>query len=626
MRYFFLLFCAFPFIAFSSPEDSAKTKRPSTKNDTWFLAAEPDKHYIIDTSITNLEEYNFVQRSGKEYLHTGNTGTAAYPLVFEHNRSVGFNPGYNQFNLYRYHIDSVRYYQVIRPYAELSMIIGLNNEQLFQGKFAHTIKDVFSYGVDFTRIFSRGTYQSQRANDNGFNLYGIYNSKNKHWNVQADFILNNNKVQENGGVRADPFDGSYFQKKLVPVAVTTAENHYRQIDFHLKSSYNIGKKYTERKDDSTLIKTLMPIFKISHRLNIEQQIFRFLDYSPSADYYSEFYLPDTVSNRLQYLKTGNAVMFDLMPRKLTSDSTYIEKDFIAHAEAGFDYYYLKNNHAYDWFGNLYVTGYIRNNFSARSNLIYKGAATYFLYGWNRNDLLLDALAGYDFGKVGILTGNFSYQLKEAPFMYERFHYFPQTWTYDLPKTKIMTMGGKYQNIRYGITADVNYHVADHLPVYPGAADPYVTNGVENVFVFHAANRHSVVGLHFDNDIWYTYTATNGYVRQVFPALITRSSVYYENRIFKKALWFSVGVDVRYRFRNNAPYYDPFLGAFYPTYTTNKSFPLLDVFLNLKIKTVKIFLKLDNLSSALGGKGYYSANQYPAADWSFKFGIRWRFYE
>ncbi|MBL0308767.1 MAG: hypothetical protein IPP77_03530 [Bacteroidetes bacterium] len=341
------MFWFIPLAASSVSEDSVQASKPVSKNDTWYIAAEPDRLYRIDSTIYNLEEYNFVQRWGKEYLNTGNTGTAAYPIVFDHNTSVGFNAGFNQFNLYRYHIDSIRYYRVIRPYAELSMILGLNNEQLFQGRFAHQVKNILFYGVDFTRIFSRGAYQNQRANDNGFNFYAIYNSKNKHWNVQADFILNNNKVQENGGVRADPFNGSYFQKKLVPVTVEKAENNYRQIDFHLKSSYNVGKRYYERKNDTTEVKTILPIFKISHHLNIEQQTYRFLDASPDPDYYASFFNQDTVSNRLQYLKTGNTIMLDLQPRKLTSDSTFIEKDFIAHAEAGYDYYFVKNNYAYD---------------------------------------------------------------------------------------------------------------------------------------------------------------------------------------------------------------------------------------------------------------------------------------
>jgi hypothetical protein len=190
----------------------------------------------------------------------------------------------------------------------------------------------------------------------------------------------------------------------------------------------------------------------------------------------------------------------------------------------------------------------------------------------------------------------------------------------------MAIGGKYQNQRYGIIADLNYYIADHLPVYPGFSNPYLTNGVENIFVAHLGNRNGFYGLHLDNDVWFTAPANNGLVKQTYPMLVTKHSIYYERRVFKKVLWFSVGFDLRYRYQNNAPYYDPLLAQFYPSGQSLKTFPVLDFFVNLKIKTVRVFLKVDNISSSFGTNGYYAAFQYPATDISFRAGVKWRFFE
>ncbi len=603
---------------------------PSTKNDTWYMNADPGKHFIIDSSIFHIEDFNVVQRSsGREYANLGNSGTAAYPLVFDINRSTGFNLGYNQFDVYRYQKDSVKYYQVIRPYAELSMVIGLKNEQVFQGNFANQHKGIIFYGVEFRRIFSKGIYTNQRTNDNGFNLYGIFNSRNKRWNIQADLIFNSFKPQENGGVQANVFDSSFFQKTLVPVNLTAAENKYTQVDFYLKSSYNVGKKYSIRANDSTTNKVLMPVFRISHQLNIESNKNKFHDLSPdlNPDYYGSFYtIRDSVANDLNYLKVGNALMLDYFARKLTSDSTYSEKNFVISAEVGFDYFILSQNELKSNTTNFYVSGNIRSNGASASKLFYKASAKYFPFGWNQNDLIADAVVGYYLGKVGMVSGNFTYQLKEAPYMYERYTSHPVNWNFDLPKTKTMAAGFKYQNVRYGLTADFNYYIVDHLPVYPGFASPYLTTGIENAFVVHAGNRNSFHGLHLDNDVWFTSTANDGLIRKTYPMLVTKHSIYYENRLFKKMLWLAVGFDLRYRYKNNAPYYEPMLGAFYPVTATNKSYPILDFFLNLKIKTVRVFLKVSNISSSFGPKGYYSLYGYPAADISFQFGIKWRFFE
>ena len=105
---------------------------------------------------------------------------------------------------------------------------------------------------------------------------------------------------------------------------------------------------------------------------------------------------------------------------------------------------------------------------------------------------------------------------------------------------------------------------------------------------------------------------------------TKHSIYYERHLFKGALWLDFGVDLRFRYQNNSPWYDPLLGSFYPTYQTLKTYPVLDFFVNAKIKTVRIFLKVTNLTSA--GGGYFSAYAYPAADITFQAGVKWRFFE
>ncbi|HLP19132.1 MAG TPA: putative porin, partial [Chitinophagales bacterium] len=463
--------------------------------------------------------------------------------------------------------------------------------------------------------------------DNSFYLYGIYNSKNKHWSIGADLIFNSFKVQEHGGTPISPFDSTFFRKLLVPISLPVAENSYRQVDFYLKSSYTLGKKYFDGRSDSVRTQALMPIFRISHQLNVESNKNRYRDKQPSVSYYDEFYLKDSVFNDMDYVKVGNSLMLDYYARKLTSDSTYSDKNFIAGAEAGFDYYLINQNRLKSNTSNLYVGGTFRSNGASKSKIFYKGSVRYYLYGWNQNDLLADGYAGYDFGKFGMISGYATYQLKEASYKFERYTSHPVDWQYNLPKTKTFAVGGKYQNIPYGLTADVTYYVVDHLPVYAGNANPYITTGVENVFVAHFGNRNGFKGFHIDNDIWFTSAPNEGVVKRTFPMLVTRHSIYYERRVFKGALWFSVGFDLRYNLQNNAPYYEPFLATFTPIYNvTPKTYPVLDFFLNLKIRTVRVFLKVDNISSYFGPKGYYSLYGYPASDLSFRVGIKWRFFE
>jgi hypothetical protein len=109
-----------------------KVRKKSSLNDTWYYGSEPNKRAIIDTSIFQLHRYDVVRGDGPESFNLGNTGTAAYPLVFNPSPGVGFNMGFHQFDVYHYQKDSVRYYQVIRPYAEIFYSLGITNEQVFR--------------------------------------------------------------------------------------------------------------------------------------------------------------------------------------------------------------------------------------------------------------------------------------------------------------------------------------------------------------------------------------------------------------------------------------------------------------------------------------------------------------
>ncbi|MCW3127672.1 MAG: hypothetical protein JWO03_3330, partial [Bacteroidetes bacterium] len=252
--------------------DSSKIKKKkSSLNDTWYYGSEPNKRSIIDTSIFQLHRYDVVRRDGPESFNMGNTGTAAYPLVFNPNPGVGFNMGFHQFDAYRYQKDSIRYYQVIRPYCEIFYSIGITNEQVFQGRFANSHKNGIQYGVDFRRINSKGTYSNQKAVDNGFDLYGIYNSKNKQVNIQTDLIYNSFVSGENGGLARDIIfkDSALFQKTLAPVNLLSASLNYKEINWYLKASYGIGKKYNERVNDTLVQRIVLPVFKVSYQFNLD---------------------------------------------------------------------------------------------------------------------------------------------------------------------------------------------------------------------------------------------------------------------------------------------------------------------------------------------------------------------
>ena len=55
------------------------------------------------------------------------------------------------------------------------------------------------------------------------------------------------------------------------------------------------------------------------------------------------------------------------------------------------------------------------------------------------------------------------------------------------------------------------------------------------------------------------------------------------------------------------------------------FPLMDFFLNAKIKTFRVFLKYEHFNSSFSGYNYFSAPSYPYRDAVIRFGVIWDFF-
>lgn len=632
-------------------KDTVKARKKSTLNDTWFYGFEPNKHSLIDTSISQLHRFDIVHRDGPEYFNLGNTGTAAYPLVFNPSPNVGFNMGFHQFDAYRYQKDSVRYYQVIRPYAEIFYSIGIANEQVFQGRFANSYKNRFFYGVDFRRINSRGTYTNQKAVDNGFNLYGIYNSKNKEFNIQSDLIFNSFVSGENGGLARDIIykDSALFQKSLAPVNLQSAQLNYKEVDWFLKATYNLGKKYDERVNDTLVQRVVLPVFKISYQLDVERGKYSYFDIAADSAYYSGYLnTGDTLRYNSKYIKIGNRFGLDYNAKKLTSDSTYKELNFIMGAALSLDYYMMSEFRDKSGFTNLYVSGYLKSNPALNSRLLYKASVAYYLAGYNQNDLSADGEVGVDLHPYGKLIAGAGYQLKQSDYIYHSFRTDSSVginaiqsngsalvglldsvnfkYNNNFPKMSIFRFGGEYVLDKYGIKVSAYNYLLKNYFYFSAPATPNYEKDAINMLVVSFSNRFGIKGFHFDNDVWFQKSAGPDIIR--LPLVSTKTSVYYERHVFHHALWFAIGVDLRYYTPFYANSYNPLTGQFYDQNEWQmKFYPILDVFLNVRIKTVRVFLTGTNLSSFFGSqKGYYTNPLYPAADASFKFGGAWRFFE
>jgi hypothetical protein len=112
-----------------------------------------------------------------------------------------------------------------------------------------------------------------------------------------------------------------------------------------------------------------------------------------------------------------------------------------------------------------------------------------------------------------------------------------------------------------------------------------------------------------------------------PNFISENSLYYENDLFKKALRLQVGASLYYTSAYYADAYMPVTDQFYlQDKKKYGNYPFVDVFINARIKTVRIFFKMDHINSGFSGKKYVLTPGYPYPERAFKFGVSWRFFD
>jgi hypothetical protein len=173
---------------------------------------------------------------------------------------------------------------------------------------------------------------------------------------------------------------------------------------------------------------------------------------------------------------------------------------------------------------------------------------------------------------------------------------------------------------------------DHLYFSNDAVEPYQT--VTPKQYNESINYVSVkVGREFrfrkfalDNTILYQQTDQEQDIINV-PQIVTRNTLYYTDYLFKKALYLQTGVTVNYFTKYYANDYNPVIAEFFVQQQKEiGNFPMVDFFVNMRIKQTRIFFKAEHFNSAITGNNFYSAPNYPYRDFVIRFGLVWNFFQ
>ncbi|MDD4214338.1 MAG: hypothetical protein PHR81_05960, partial [Bacteroidales bacterium] len=298
-------------------------------------------------------------------------------------------------------------------------------------------------------------------------------------------------------------------------------------------------------------------------------------------------------------------------------------------------YFININHSYTEIRQLNGSFYLVNlkpsagiSLKPFKNFLIETSGEYIAMGDYQNSFNVKGLGAYQFnlsGKYyGTLKADVSYTETNAPWFYEHFYSKYYHWDYDFLKQKILSAGLNYSYRNLG--AGINYYNLFNYVYLDENARPrqYLNSGINVVSAF--VNKLFIFWkFGIDNKVLFQYTDEPNIMR--LPMLAAYQSYYFITPMFKKALLLHVGIDLQYNTKYYADAYEPALMSFHLQNERKVGNYLnMDVFLNLKAKRLRIFLKLSNLLSGWIGYDNFTVPHYPMSDRLFRFGVSWLFHD
>ncbi len=592
-----------------------------------------DKLYTPDTTIHTFHRRPFSQ---PWYRDLGNTGTPTQNLLFTPENRVGPTLGYHVFDVYRFDVDSLKYYNTNRPYSFFRFGLGSKLEQMAEIMHTQNIRPNWNVSFHYRKINSPGYYQVQRANHDLGNLTTYYQSKNLRYELYGGLVYNKAQQDENGGITNDSLltDPNFSDRRTIPVnfaAITTGTsvprssvlNMSRDFSVFLQHGYTFGQTDTVYNEDSTRFSLqLTPRFGLTHRFNLTSAKHRYKDLDPDSLRYSAFFNrtfaeTDTVFSQQHWLKVDNAVMLNGFLGKRQSQTQFSAG--VGNRVDRFRNKFVVDSNTFTITSN-YLVGELKKEALKEGAWSYNANALFYVTGDAAGSSVLGASLGKEIKKLGSIVIGAKQEINVAPYAYTTYYNQYDTITATFNKESVTRLYGVVESPRLGLYGGVTSYLVSNY-IYLNAQqlpDQYATTfNISQIWARKVFRWRSLV---LDNELAYQQYTTGAPIN--VPQILGRHQLSIERQVFGTALRMATGVEVRYHSAYAGAGYSPFFNRFYYQNTYNISNgPEGSVFFNFRIKNFRCYIMGDQVQQ-LFGDNTMIAPGYAAQNFMIRFGFVW----
>jgi hypothetical protein len=565
----------------------------------------------IDTVIRNFHRWNFVQQNNNLYQDLGNIGMAIRPIYFKPPSVIGVRSGSEVFDLY-WDSEKIRYFDTKSPFTNMKVVLGGKGRSYTKVTYSRNINPRWNFGINYRTILVdkqvplRTGKGDRVTKSNYYDAFTSFHTKDSVYRAFVNFQRIFHRVFESGGVdlsdKSDTVLADYFDKTAV-VWLNAAESNDLRMNFHFSHQLQAGKA-----------------LQVYHTLDRYRQKAGFIDnYKTDKRFFSYV---DPLGER------GDSIVHDT--------TNNVSKFKIVRNEFGIKGNLLK----------LFYNGYYA---------IRHYSMTYYHYNWLQDSLKVPALGNESYiggrmelnlDSIGLINGwveadqdgdlriegnivsrwfdgSLRQLLYKPSFASQSYIGKHNKWNNTFDKIESSQINGnihyrsKVLNVSPGITFTRlgNYTFFQQNPDTTSQRVISVQSSGSQVWFAPEIKWSFTVLKHFtfSNQTIYTLMAENADNAIRLPELFVNAQLSYANIHFNGNFDVHTGVEMHWHSSYFAPAYDPATRQFYNQDIQQiNAFPVIDIFLNAKIKKGRIFVKYNNLlnASIFYDFGYLSTPGYP----------------
>ncbi len=599
------------------------------------------KLYTVDTVLGEGHRYNFVQRSGNRLQDLGNLGTALRPVFYEEPQQIGAQTGYYVYSPYQFQTDQVRYFDTKSPFTRLYLALGGRDQNILGFDFTQNVTSRWNIGVNlrrFTSIKQFGTSGSSDPNKYAAQNWGVvahtnYHSEDNRYTLLLHFNHMNHSAADQGGVLPTPSavagEDSLRYDYEGSARLSGAGTRELHNDWHVYHQYVLAEG-----------------FQLYHQFDSKRQINGFSDNNLRANQLAtatHFY-PDIPASGT--IPAQPAIRYDSSRTWQDVRSRIFENYFgIKGDYRAFNYRTFLHVRNYAQTGTFNITKDTTNRPAQYASYQNKGTEIY-LGGWlgyyfpdstSRVTAELEYLLGGGYRLAGrieskLFTAGYTSILAAPTLLQRRF----RSNNFDWDHTRDFGLRGTQHfygllNLKLGniaLNPSLDYQLLTNYTYFDRRAQAAQFKGGINVLRTGLGYGFQAGKFGISGQGYYTLVSREDLLRQ--PRVFINARVQYEF-LYAKVLYIQTGIDLHYKSAYYADAYMPVTQQFFLQNAQKvEGFPVMDLFANLRINRVRLFVKMAYVNQGIlkkvFGPGYFVDPGYLSQRRALGFGVDWYLFD